>query len=238
MLSSQQKQHLHGLLINEKNRLEKEVSMNDGRFSRSEKEWVGELSSYDNHPADMGSELFELEKDLAIDNLLKKELEDVNRALQAMEQGTYGICAASGEEIPYERLLAVPTTLYSIEHVPDYTPRDRPVEEDVMSPSVRNYTLGVEQDAEDTWQDVARYGSSDTPADFNQDIDNYSDTFIHSDEPVGYVEDLENVIGTDMYGKNPRVIPSPQHNALEEMLDEYEWRMLQGELENERDWYD
>ena len=38
-------------------------------------EWTDELSSYDNHPADLGSETFEMEKQLALNvhqqNILK-----------------------------------------------------------------------------------------------------------------------------------------------------------------------
>ena len=34
------------------------------------KENLGELSSYDNHPADQGSELFEKEKQYALENII------------------------------------------------------------------------------------------------------------------------------------------------------------------------
>ncbi|MEM5591840.1 hypothetical protein AAHH67_09065 [Niallia circulans] len=38
-------------------------------------ESVGELSSYDNHPADLGTELFEREKDSALEQHDQSELE-------------------------------------------------------------------------------------------------------------------------------------------------------------------
>ena len=48
---------------------------------------VGELSAYDNHPADMGTELYEREKDFALEEHTDSELNKVNEALQAMEEG-------------------------------------------------------------------------------------------------------------------------------------------------------
>ena len=46
------------------------------------------LSAYDNHPADMGTELYEREKDFALEEHADSELNKVNAALQAMEEGT------------------------------------------------------------------------------------------------------------------------------------------------------
>src|SRR5690625_3191212 len=74
------------------------------------KDSVGELSSYDNHPADMGTELFERSKDLALTQHSEKELEEINAALHAIEEGTYGLCSVCGSPISFERLLSVPTT--------------------------------------------------------------------------------------------------------------------------------
>ena len=47
---------------------------------------------YDNHPADMGTELFEREKDIALNVHAGSELDKVDNALQAMEDGSYGKC--------------------------------------------------------------------------------------------------------------------------------------------------
>ena len=43
------------------------------------------------------------------------ELNEVNRALAKIENGTYGLCEASGEPIPLKRLRVLPHTRYSIE---------------------------------------------------------------------------------------------------------------------------
>ena len=69
----------------------------------------GELSSYDNHPGDQATELYEREKDLALLDHEREHLRDIDYSLKQIENGTYGICEVSGKEIPYDRLEALPT---------------------------------------------------------------------------------------------------------------------------------
>ena len=69
---------------------------------------TGELSSYDQHPADLGSETFEREKDLSILESLEVELAEVEAALRRLDEGTYGIDEVTGERIDPERLDARP----------------------------------------------------------------------------------------------------------------------------------
>jgi RNA polymerase-binding transcription factor DksA len=68
-----------------------------------------ELASYDQHPADQGSETFEREKDLSILEGLEAELAEIEAALQRIDDGTYGIDEVTGEPIDPARLDAVPT---------------------------------------------------------------------------------------------------------------------------------
>jgi DnaK suppressor protein len=44
----------------------------------------------------------------------RERLLEVDDALHRIENGTYGICLESGDEIPYERLKAVPTAKYTV----------------------------------------------------------------------------------------------------------------------------
>lgn len=168
----------------------------------------GELSNYDNHPGDQGTELFERSKDLALNGHAEKELEDINEALHVIEEGTYGICSVCGRDIPYERLLAVPTTDRCMEHAnKDGFRRERPIEEEVLSPNLNpdEKTVedenGVEFDAEDAWQAVGRYGSSDTPSDLYGDHDSYNEMYANSDENHSGPEDIETYISADQHGK-------------------------------------
>ena len=79
-----------------------------------ESESVAELSAYDQHPADMGSETFERTKDLSIIAQLESELEDVDRAFRHLENGTYGVCDACGKPIEKARLEAIPTARFCL----------------------------------------------------------------------------------------------------------------------------
>jgi DnaK suppressor protein len=82
----------------------------------SEGESTAELSVLDQHQADIGSEMFEREKDLSILVAIDNDLRDVSDALARLEQGTYGACEGCGAAIPPERLEAVPATRFCIEH--------------------------------------------------------------------------------------------------------------------------
>ena len=85
------------------------VSESNG-LDQSEGESVAELSSIDQHQADLGTETFEREKDLAIIESIEAELADVEHALRRLDEGTYGICEACGRPIDEERLEALPAT--------------------------------------------------------------------------------------------------------------------------------
>lgn len=89
-------------------------AINQDEDTESENESVSELSSYDQHPADMGSETFERTKDLSIQAAVQAELEDVERAFRRLEAGTYGICDACGKPIEKARLDAVPTARFCL----------------------------------------------------------------------------------------------------------------------------
>lgn len=155
---------------------------------------VGELSSYDNHPGDMATEIYERGKDIALNEHTERELEAINEALHAIDQGTYGICRTCGRDIPFERLQAIPTTATCVEHAEDemFT-HNRPVEEAVISGHINPDRVEKESgyDAEDAWQEVSRYGSSNTPSDLFGDRDNYNEVYPNSDENIGVVEDVE-----------------------------------------------
>lgn len=158
---------------------------------------IGELSSYDNHPADMGTELFERSKDIALTEHAEKELEEINEALHAIHEGTYGICRVCSMDISPERLDAVPTTSTCMEHSEDKQTfsRTNPVEEELLHPDL-NTAIGQEEsntayDKEDAWQEVSRYGTSETASDFYGDRDNYDDMYPNADEAIGTVEEVE-----------------------------------------------
>src|SRR2546421_4568081 len=74
----------------------------------AEQEAISELSGYDQHQADVGSETFEREKDLSILERVEGELDDVEHALRRLEEETYGTCEACGRPIGDARLEVQP----------------------------------------------------------------------------------------------------------------------------------
>ncbi|CAH0306413.1 General stress protein 16O [Peribacillus sp. Bi96] len=230
MLTSQVLAEFRSQLLKEKKELEAEFKVNDnfGFDWEHPYESVGELSSYDNHPGDEGTELYEREKDLALNEHATNHLTKISRALDAMDNGTYGTCQECGKEIPFERLEALPYTTFCKDHSPDQVvSHNRPVEEEVLMPPFGKFDMdnqdeNVSYDAEDSWQDVAQYGTSETPSDFafTDDKDSYNDMYNESLDPIGYVESYENFVGTDISGKNITVYPNSQHEQYEEALDE------------------
>lgn len=207
MITNEQINTCKAVLLTRQNELIKQIQQNNHfGLSTSAKDSVGELSSYDNHPADMGTELYERGKDIALNEHAEKELEEINEALHAIDHGTYGICAVCGADIPYERLIAVPTADRCTNHEQDdIFKRDRPVEEEVFSPNL-NSAVDIENeqvgyDGEDAWQEVSRYGTSETPSDLYGDRDSYNEMFPNSDELVGSTERIEEVLGANIHGK-------------------------------------
>lgn len=96
-------------LDGERERLEGMISaMREEGLDQSEADQTGELTHYDQHPADQASETFEREKDLAILERLETELAEIEAALQRLDEGTYGVDEVTGEPIDPERLEAYP----------------------------------------------------------------------------------------------------------------------------------
>ena len=84
--------------------------------SDAQKESLQELSVYDQHQGDIGTETFEMEKDASIIESVRAGLEDIEAATARLDKGTYGTCQRCGEPIADERLEAVPAARYCLEH--------------------------------------------------------------------------------------------------------------------------
>ncbi|MEN1968411.1 TraR/DksA C4-type zinc finger protein [Lentibacillus sp. N15] len=223
MLSQEQLNRCKQVLTKRQNELIKQVQDHFGLKYEFSQESIGELSNYDNHPADHGTELFERGKDLALNEHAETELEEINESLHAIDQGTYGICSKCGKDIPFARLEAVPTTDVCMDHASTTTfDPHRPIEEEVFSPHINPNApedeVETEYDAEDAWQDVNRYGSSDTPSDVYGDQADYNQVYPNSDENRGSAEDIEGFLSADIHGKYTGV--TPNHNRYEEQYDD------------------
>ena len=78
---------------------------------RAEEE--GDFTQHDS--GDMSQSLFNRELDATVEQTMEKRLGAVERALQKVEEGTYGLCDDTGEAIPKGRLEAMPEAIYTVE---------------------------------------------------------------------------------------------------------------------------
>jgi RNA polymerase-binding transcription factor DksA len=81
----------------------------------STSETGGELSSFDQHPGDIGTETFEMERIVSLLEQVEDELQEIEAAFERLEHGKYGTCQACGRPIGDERLEAMPAARFCIE---------------------------------------------------------------------------------------------------------------------------
>lgn len=160
---------------NQLNKLKEQLNLNlkeiKGRLHEESHIETTELSNYDNHPADNATDLTDQNTEMAIEQHKEEEVERIETALQAIEDGTYGLCAVCGEKISYERLEALPTALTCIEHANhDVKKESRPPEEAVLGSSTEQpvKNVGEIRDYENSFEDVEDFGSSDSPSDVDE----------------------------------------------------------------------
>ncbi len=72
-------------------------------------------NAYSFHMADAGTDAMEREKVYMMIDRQRKYLGYLDRALDRIENKTYGICKVTGKPIPKERLEAIPHTEISVE---------------------------------------------------------------------------------------------------------------------------
>jgi RNA polymerase-binding transcription factor DksA len=82
-----------------------------------------ELADYDQHPGDQGTETYMKELDETTEQILEEDERRIAEARRELEKGTYGICVDCGEEIPAERLEAVPETIRCVKDQSIYEAR-------------------------------------------------------------------------------------------------------------------
>ncbi len=74
-----------------------------------------EATGYSQHQADQGTDDFDRTISLEVTSKEYELLRQINRALEKVEEHTYGICDVSGDEIPLTRLDAVPYATMTVQ---------------------------------------------------------------------------------------------------------------------------
>ena len=116
---AQQKERLLGLR-DELSRIQRGV---EGDIqNRGEDE--GDMTEHDS--GDMSQQMFTREMDATIGEQAGRRLEDVERALAKIEEGTYGLSDESGEPIARGRLEAAPEAIRTVNEQQDFERERRP----------------------------------------------------------------------------------------------------------------
>ncbi len=84
----------------------------------------GDFTEHDS--GDMSRDIYDREVDATIAEQIQQRLEIVDRALQKVEEGTYGLSDVSGEPIPRGRLEAVPEAIRTVEEQQQFERERRP----------------------------------------------------------------------------------------------------------------
>lgn len=195
MMDKNKLKHFEALLNEEKK--EREHSLFDNRLGMdvSLRDATSELSSYDNHPGDLGTETYEAEVNQSFRISDKYMISEIDVALQKIKDESYGECEACHKGIEEDRLEIVPQARFCINCENNYEQKvndeekGRPIEEQVMPNlgySFRDMTINDETgfDGEDTWQALNEYNVKMSDNDFS-----HEDSF-------GYVEDVEQISNT------------------------------------------
>ncbi|MCX8129979.1 MAG: TraR/DksA C4-type zinc finger protein [Clostridia bacterium] len=196
-------QHFKELLETQGREIEHTIElMKENKTGEQDKYSNNELSSYDNHPAELGSELFLTELNLALRVHEEHLLKDIHDALGRIDEGTYGRCAFCGNDIGTERLEVIPYARVCIECEqskavdPEILAKNRPNEELIWdAPFGRKYLNRREDDEHegmDQLNDLMKYGSADSPQDLGGYHD-YEEYYTNEIDKQGIVDDMDQV---------------------------------------------
>ena len=109
-MRKRQLDHLEKRLLEERERVIKELGHYDESFSSTLQGAGGDLSSYSFHMADQGTDAMEREKQFLFASQEGRYLWHVNEALRRLYKSpkTFGQCHDCGEAIDFDRLDALP----------------------------------------------------------------------------------------------------------------------------------
>lgn len=196
-------EHYRELLLKQKNELENTINMMKAHdVSEQNMEAADELSNYDNHPAELGTAVFQAEMNNTLKVHEKHLLKEVNDALTRIDKGDYGKCELCSKDIGEERLEALPYTRLCIdcesskEITMDTLEWQRPVEELVWDAPLGRKYLNKREDDEfegmDQLNDLVKYGSSDTPQDMGG-YEDYEEFYTNEVDKQGVVDLMDNI---------------------------------------------
>lgn len=116
-LTSANIEHFKQMLLDKRREILINVNnIEDETLKKSRLDASGDLSSMPIHMADLGTDNYEQEFALGLMDSERKLLQEIDDALQRIEEGTYGICQGTGRPISKARLEAQPWARYCVEY--------------------------------------------------------------------------------------------------------------------------
>ncbi len=109
-LSKKDRAHFEQRLLDERERIVKQLAQFDESFSDTLQGSDGDLSAYSFHMADQGTDAMEREKAFLFASKEGRLLYHIDEALRRLYKSpeAFGICQECGEEVGFERLDALP----------------------------------------------------------------------------------------------------------------------------------
>ncbi len=109
-MNKKQLKHMEKRLLEERDRVVKELGHYNESFKGTLQSSDGDLSSYSFHMADQGTDAMEREKQFLFASKEGRYLWHVNEALRRLYEtpSNFGVCHECGEAVGFERLDALP----------------------------------------------------------------------------------------------------------------------------------
>ncbi len=200
-MNNQKLSYFKDKLLEEKSNVVDTINkIKENNVNKSMKNYYNELSLYDNHPADIGTETFMMEQEKNLRNNHELILNEIDNALDRIENGTYGKCKMCGNNIEEERLEILPYVKTCSKCKNDNPSmqnmiKDRPIEEDVLKfPFGRTKKDNSEEnfigtDGEDLYQSVAEFNHRKNDPSFNTG----DEQGVYDEDEPGCVEEVEQI---------------------------------------------
>lgn len=112
--SKKELQHFMELIVDKRHSAQEDIDGMRGQLADS-REQAENDTAYSFHMADAGTDAMEREKLFLMIARQQKYIGYLDRAIERIENRTYGVCKVTGQPISKERLEAVPHTEISIE---------------------------------------------------------------------------------------------------------------------------
>lgn len=113
--SQDELEYFRGLLMDKRKKAAEEIELLEQSLADPNETDSGPAPATSKHYDDLGADAEERQLNLQLQERARKFISSIDEALGRIENGTYGICQATGKKITKERLSIVPHTRYSME---------------------------------------------------------------------------------------------------------------------------